>query len=518
MIVRKSSILLDTLVFLNTAVSTMSISASIWDEVDEMPKTFEGKKALSESFLRRALQGLLIESRKRNVLTEPYGRPVQPTPLLNLSEFLNSGGLDEPSDGTVNDDPVFSYDYGFDPLQYLANYLKFLHPTHIRSMKDERIAIVDRLRFQAAHAINVLDECEELKILTKKLRSGILWGPFTSPSTSSSSSLSAVICACRVVKEGDLIIQISKDSAFSVIENTWTQAVTDKNMTQKLLLSELYPGTKYFVRCCLSDVPRGDLTLPPVGPDLVTPSPGPGLLSLDIDTDSDLNMIAAVDNRCFQGVSEGYFQTTEFISCPSDEETVVEGFQGLAPTARVDAVTIVALTVSSYHLTADSLKIGSESRMSNNGNDYFISCLLGDVFSVPVAEGGRGDIHRSCSGGDSSVMDYTDWYKQKSFDMHRSSDSLVRPDSILRNSSMLLAWHDRSQGSDVRLNDEETALKQFASDMKRYQSKYGKGKGGKLKQRSSGAPPEAIPPLPKLKKLRMTPELAEVLQVCFNSL
>ena len=513
MIVRKSSILLDTLVFLNTAVSTMSISASIWNEVDEMPKTFEGKKALSESFLRRALQGLLIESRKRNVLTEPYGRPVQPTPLLNLSEFLNSGGLDEPSDGTVNDDPVFSYDYGFDPLQYLANYLKFLHPTHIRSMKDERIAIVDRLRFQAAHAINVLDECEELKILTKKLRSGILWGPFTSPSTSSSSSLSAVICACRVVKEGDLIIQISKDSAFSVIENTWTQAVTDKNMTQKLLLSELYPGTKYFVRCCLSDVPRGDLTLPPVGPDLVTPSPGPGLLSLDIDTDSDLNMIAAVDNRCFQGVSEGYFQTTEFISCPSDEETMVEGFQGLAPTVRVDAVTIVAMTVSPYHFTIDSLKVDRGNRVSNNGNDYFISCLLGDVFSVPVVEGVRGDIPRSCSGGDSTEINHTDWYKQKSFNMHRSSNSLVRSDSILRNSSVLLAWHDRSQGSDVRLNDEETALKQYASDMKRYQTKYGKGKGGKLKQRSLTAQPEAIPPLPRLKKLGMTPELLEVLQV-----
>ena len=170
---------------LERSTAAMSISDSIYDEIDEMPTTFEEKKALSESFLRRALQGLLIESRKRNVLTEPYGRPVQPTPLLNLTEFLNSGGLDEPSDDTVNDDPIFSYDYGFDPLQYLANYLKFLHPTNIRKMKDERVAIVDRLRFRAAHAKNVLDRCEELKTLTQNIRSGILWGPFTSPSSSS---------------------------------------------------------------------------------------------------------------------------------------------------------------------------------------------------------------------------------------------------------------------------------------------------------------------------------------------
>ena len=115
-----------------------------------MPGTFEGKKALSESFLRRAIQGLLIESRERKVLRAPFGRPIQPSPLLNLSEFLNCGGLEEPSDGSVNDDPVFSYDYGFDPLQYLADYLKFLHPSNIKRMKDERNKIAERLHFRAA--------------------------------------------------------------------------------------------------------------------------------------------------------------------------------------------------------------------------------------------------------------------------------------------------------------------------------------------------------------------------------
>lgn len=493
----------------------MSISDSIYDEIDEMPTTFEEKKALSESFLRRALQGLLIESRKRNVLTEPYGRPVQPTPLLNLTEFLNSGGLDEPSDDTVNDDPIFSYDYGFDPLQYLANYLKFLHPTNIRKMKDERVAIVDRLRFRAAHAKNVLDRCEELKTLTQNIRSGVLWGPFTSPSSSSTSPLSAVICACRVVKEGDLIVQISKDSAFIVVENTWTQTVTDRNITQKILLPELHPGTKYFVRCCLSDTPGGDLQLPLVAPEVGISTLGLGMLSIDPDSHPDLDIDVALDNRRFKGVAEGYFQSTAFVSCPSDEEAVVEGPQDLVSPVPVDAVVIVALTVSQAHLTIDSLKLygGNHTRVSDG--DYIISCLLGDVFSAPVTQGEGGEtVSRSYSCSNASRNNNAEWYRQESFNIHRFSNSLIKPDSILRNSSMLLAWHDRSPGSDIFLNDEEMALKQFSSDMKKYQSKYGKSRGGKLKQRSSNMSPEPVPPLPRLKKLRMTPELTEVLQVC----
>ena len=46
----------------------MMISESIWDEVDELPATFLERKLLSESFLKRALKGLLVEIIERKIL------------------------------------------------------------------------------------------------------------------------------------------------------------------------------------------------------------------------------------------------------------------------------------------------------------------------------------------------------------------------------------------------------------------------------------------------------------------
>ena len=100
----------------------------LWKEVDTLPPSFEDKKILLHGLLKRAIDGLLTEVRKQNILTAPYGRPEQPTPLLSLEQFLKTGGLSEPlnmDDGDNNgtDEPIFSYEYGFDPLIYLADYL-----------------------------------------------------------------------------------------------------------------------------------------------------------------------------------------------------------------------------------------------------------------------------------------------------------------------------------------------------------------------------------------------------------
>jgi hypothetical protein len=118
----------------------MMIPESISEQVDELPATFHERKLLSESLLKRALKGLLIEIIERKILQPPYGRPDQPNPLVKLSEFLESGGLIESKDGAIDDVPLFSYDYGFDPLQYLADYLRVLHPHNIRNIKDEHIS------------------------------------------------------------------------------------------------------------------------------------------------------------------------------------------------------------------------------------------------------------------------------------------------------------------------------------------------------------------------------------------
>jgi hypothetical protein len=432
----------------------MSISKSIWNEVDEMPNTFEEKKALSESFLKRALEGLLVEGRARNVLTAPYGRPIQPTPLVDLTKFLKDGGLDEPTDGSINDDPVFIYDYGFDPLQYLADYLRFLHPRNIRDMKDERVAAVERLQFRAAHSKKIQNNFEQLSSITEQIRSGILWGPFTTPATSPSSSLTAVICACGAVRDGDLIIEISKDSNFTVIDNTWTHEVTNKDVAQKLLLSDLDYGVKYFLRCCLRDkvIPPTPLKM-----DFTSsrPSSTRAVLADSLETDTKNKEVF------FRGPVEGFFQHTQFIACPVDEEIDVlppsrqsrQSFDEslLSPLPQAKPVHIVALNVSSSHLSTKFIKD------MDAADDCFVSCLLGEVFSRPV---GKSRSVSRLSGyfranSDTIDSENSEWCKKQTFDLHRHSELFSQSDSVLRNSSILLAWHDRSLDSDLWLYEEE---------------------------------------------------------------
>lgn len=485
----------------------MSKTQSIWDEVDEMPQDFEEKSALSVSFLKRALEGLLVEGRKENVLTPPYGRPDQPTPLLNLKSFLKSGGLVESTD----DKPVFSYTYGFDPLQYLADYLKFLHPNSICAMKNNRRAAIERLQFRAAHGRTVLNSFEKLKDLTDQIRSGILWGPFTSPSTSTQSTLNSVVCACRVVREGDLIVEISKDSQFTVIENSWTQIVRDKAMTQKIFLSDLEPGLKYYIRCCLRDtfIP---LSPPKIGIDN-SREQIPSINRVEIDT------------RLFRGPEEGFFKNAQFIAIPSDEVIDMDQLElessPLSANTLVDPVRIIALNISS----AAHLPLHSIETVTYATKGCFISCLLGEIFPRPSESQtanvvthassslikGKQKSNRNLS---QNFVDHSDWYDKQNFHLHRYSNLFVASDSVLRNSSMLLAWHDRSVDSDISLNEEEMNVKQFAIDMKKYKSKYNISRNNSANYQSKH---ESIPAPPRMKERKMTGELAAVLQVSSSS-
>lgn len=474
----------------------MSKSQDIWDEVDKMPQIFEEKSALSVSFLKRALEGLLVESRKRDVLSPPYGRPEQPTPLLDLESFLKAGGLLE----SLDDKPSFNYVYGFDPLQYLADYLRFLHPNSIHAMKDSRKAAIERLQFRAAHGRTVLDNFEKLKNLTHQIRSGILWGPFTSLSTSTQSVLSTVVCACRVIRDGDLIVEISKDPHFMVIAKSWTQTVTDKALTQKVILSDLEPGLKYYIRCCLCDT---SVAVSP--PKIVTETSKKQLLIIDE---------GEIDKRSFRGPKEGFFKSAQFITLPSDESADADQME--LESTILAPVRIIAMNISSACVPLHSIETDTDA-----AKGCFVSCLLGEVFPRPFSYKSafkatdsspsldNGKSFRTIKSFSQNFVDHSDLYERRNFDLHRYSNLFVSSDSPLRNGSMILAWHDRSADSDIALNEEEINVKQFAIDMKRYKSKS----SNSSRNSSANQQPkhEAIPP--KMKDKVENHELTAVLQV-----
>jgi hypothetical protein len=457
----------------------MMIPESISEEVDELPATFHERKLLSESLLKRALKGLLIEIIERKILQPPYGRPDQPNPLVKLSDFLESGGLIESKDDAINDAPRFSYDYGFDPLQYLADYLRVLHPHNIRNIKDEHISAANRLTSQTNHARKVLTNFNDLKCLAKRLRSGILWGPLISPYQSSVSFTSDVLCACRVAKCGNLIIEISKDSRFKTIDKVWSHPVENDVETQKVRLSDLEFGTSYYLRCHLEI---------------------PSLQSIQaiVSLSSSTTNTKQEDCSSDVGAAEHSYQYSEFTTFPPHEENHV---MDISP--QVEVIKLVALNINTQYVSMDFMKNDEHSPM----NACVVTCLLGGLFA-PLFDSSSSV---KMMGGN-EIIDSSESYTKQTFNLHRRLEPFMASDSVLRNSALLIAWHDRSRNSDVRLSEEEASLKKYLHDMRKYNSKNGNEKS-KSMQRLPGLATQGLSAPPKLRTAVMSPELNSVLQV-----
>lgn len=457
---------------------------SISGEVDQLPATFHERKLLSESLLKRALKGLLIEIIERKILQPPYGRPDQPNPLVKLSEFIESGGLIESKDDRINDIPRFSHDYGFDPLQYLADYLRVLHPQNIRNLKDEHISAANRLTSQANHARKVLTNFNDLKCLAKRLRSGILWGPLISPYQSSASSTSDVLCACRGAKCGDLVIEISKDSRFKTIDKVLIYPVENDIETQKVRLSDLEFGTPYYLRCHLEIHSLQHIQAIETLSSSTSATQSATFMQEDCSSDV--------------GAAEHTYQYSEFTTFPPHEES---HFTDISPQAEV--VKLIALNVSTQYISMDSIKNDEHSPLGA----CVVTCLLGGLFAPLSDSSSSAKVM-----GVNETIDSSESYTQQTFDLHRRLESSGASDSIIRNSALLIAWHDRSRNSDVRLSEEEASLKKYQYDMRKYNSKNGNG-NSKSMHRLPGPATQGLSAPPKLRTAVMSPELNSVLQV-----
>jgi hypothetical protein len=60
------------------------------------------------------------------------GRAPLPTPLMSEEEWLKNGGLNNVKSGNIDDDNNdFVFNYGFNPIKYLAEYIQWSHPDGI---------------------------------------------------------------------------------------------------------------------------------------------------------------------------------------------------------------------------------------------------------------------------------------------------------------------------------------------------------------------------------------------------
>ena len=105
------------------------------------------KFLLLDKILQNGIEKLLEHMKKHNYHEPPFGRLPDPTPLITEDEFLSDGGLN-----SSDDDPEFKFEYGFDPLKFLSDYLIWAHPETIEARRMAKVDALKRLRFRANHA------------------------------------------------------------------------------------------------------------------------------------------------------------------------------------------------------------------------------------------------------------------------------------------------------------------------------------------------------------------------------
>lgn len=242
---------------------------------------YHEKLSLLEEIVESGLSKLLDEAKSRGYSEPPFGRPANPTPLMTEEQFLRGGGLQDVKrieDGVethprkCSRDPVFNYEYGFNPLKFLANYIKWAHPESRRAREEEKAKALCRLNFRANHAQFQLKNAAFLSIMRMNMESGIMWGPFTSPTSPTS-----IVAICKPIRSGIVTFQISTRSDFEKIDQeieintsppelsltaanleanedgTLEEAAQYSIPAVKLNISNLSSNRKYFIRVCLKD-------------------------------------------------------------------------------------------------------------------------------------------------------------------------------------------------------------------------------------------------------------------------
>lgn len=387
------------------------------------------------------------EAKRRDCIKYPYGRSIQPTPLITEEEFYKSGAWNE--DIGVNDEPEFSYSFGFNPLEFLSNFIEWAHPNSAVARKNAKISALDRLRSVGKHALHCLDVAKEIQHDLALLKSGILWGPNVGVSDSTTVNL-----VCQPLRSGVVQIEISQDCSFDPVLQcyefpytaSWEEsAVYPQEFTPlKVKLINLEAGKYYFIRCCLCDA---------------------------VDDSEEALMTCR-----FPGKAAEFFQTCSFWTLPSQE--IVQQEQDLEQNdSGINFSFVVYPSVSLVAVDAMNCASNPQSSLiASDDSDIFMSptvtCLLGDMF-----------------GAENEDKDES-FYRHAAVDLFKRNPTFSK--ELLRSTSFGFAWNDTRRGSDVDVRTEEITHKQYLYEMKKYDKQVQKNKKASRAGNITAAP---IPPV-----------------------
>jgi len=410
---------------------------------EELPATPEERSSFVQDVLRMGLERLMEEAKTRGFVDSPYGRLGEPTPIMNEEDFLST--KEDP-----NDEPVFNFEYGFNHVRYLADFIKQFHPEAVierRKLREEE----ERLKRAAElHEKRQDKVCAELASLAKGMNSGIVSGPIVVPVNSSS-----VNVLCRAVESGTIILEMSRNPEVwdsDYVHGGIADVDASCGYTSTMLVDGLEGGVRYYVRACL--------------------------LSAAVKEGVVQDLDRTGPEKAFLGREGEAFQTMEFVSLPLLEPKAVtthhpetglplpdEEIVAQEEAARPRSFTLVgmALPAPSAEMAQFALN-GFESptvplsTLTGEADGAALTCILGDVFP-------RG---KASQGVDSA------WFQRQGATFHLGRSVMLGSNLAPHQSGVVVAWNDCQTGSDVALSAEEIIYRQYNSDLKTFKKKMAK--------------------------------------------
>ena len=515
----------------------VSISVESW-AVPPLPETFEARFDHLKLLVTKALMSMLNEVKKRDELSRlhpdkpaylsaPFGRLPKPTPLITRENFVNMRdcGLEEYKMNIEDiSDPHFDFKYGFNPLKYIADYLKWWHPSSAEQRREQRAADAIVLHRAMALARQHCGMAEEARLRALMVASGILYGPIATP-IDDEGGRHVQVMAMAMQRSGHIIFELSNFSDFSEISN-YVEADVDLSGIARAVLSDLQESSTYYVRCCFcspgvleaqraaaialqkqaelaaANAKRGKkVTTDSLSEDLAGLSVGenelPASDELLVQTSNIFDEKLSVP-AVFAGPSTGSFQKSCFVTLPSSIKQVTSEAEAASspssPTLRSsrgfasNSSQLIQILDRPLKITAESLsplrgppadlqvmQYASGDAVPLDDSCYQVTCLLGDVF---------------CS--HAYVSDAVKFFCT-------GASSCLSPGSNLKRSLTLVGWNDTNHGSLMDLMSEELAYKQYLHDVKKHKkheaaassSSSSKDKKSRKDDKTFGQPPPA---------------------------
>lgn len=511
----------------------VSTSVDSW-AVPPLPDTFEERFDHLKLLVSKALVSMLNEVKKRDELSRlhpdkpaylsaPFGRLPKPTPLITRKNFMDMKDRDlEEYKMNIEDisDPHFDFKYGFNPLKYIADYLKWWHPSSAEQRKEQRVAGAIFLHRATALARQHCGRAEEARLRTLMGRSGVLYGPIATP-IDDEGGRHVQLMAMAIQGSGNIIFELSNFPDFSEISN-YIEADVGPNGIARAVVSDLHESSTYFVRCCfcspgvleahraaaiaLQKQAESVASNARKGKKSTTDSLSEALVGLAVREDecpaSEDEVLVQASNifdeqisvpAVFAGSSSGSFQNSCFVTLPSSIELptseAVAASSPSSPTHRSSIgsnnqltqildkpLKIIAESLSPLRGPPADLQVmqyASGDAVTLDDSCYQLTCLLGDVFSSQTYA--TDAVKFFCSG----------------------VSSFLNPCSNLRRSLTLVGWNDTNHGSLMDLMSEELAYKQYLHDVKKHKkretaaSSSSKDKKSRKDDKTSGPPPPA---------------------------